>query len=89
MSASVRHRHLRDSNDLKPIVCDTVYEIGSLDFDRLYSRSDWGEERNECYNPEVTLSQENQLVIGIELLRLWSNLQQTCWLRIRAGGTCV
>lgn len=45
--ASVRHRHLRDSNDLKSIVSDTVYEIGSLDFDRLNSRSDWGHERSK------------------------------------------
>lgn len=37
LSASVRHRHLRDPNDLKPITGDTVYEIRSLDLDRLYS----------------------------------------------------
>ena len=51
----MRHRHLRDANDLKAIVGDTVYKIGSLDFDRLYSGSDLGEKQNERYSCTVKL----------------------------------
>ena len=46
----MRHRYLRDSNDLKSIVRDTVYKVRSLDFDCLHGGCDWGEDCDQRYN---------------------------------------
>lgn len=88
----MRHGHLRDANNLKPIARDTVYEIGSLDFDRLYSQSDWGEKRkNECYAPTVTLSQRHcQLLVCNCYTNSKNPVKLTNIVRTsQAGGTSV